>query len=192
MRTAALGLCLVGLVLAACTRKAPSEADAAAAPATATSAGAAQPPAWLAVAARTPIYGEHARQRRMGDGRKPPRLGEIDSLFDAIAALPATAAGIREGARRLEEGRALAADPKWAGSGASPGSALLHAAGMALLVDLTQRACKAHRGDAAIGEAADTAPLPSTFNSRGVAKDAAEEDRHLMREAARACGAKPD
>jgi hypothetical protein len=143
-------------------------------------------------AARTPIYGERARAKRMGDGPKPPRLGEVDGLFDAIAALPTTAAGIREGARKLEEGRALAANPKWAGSGTSPGAALLHAAGMALLVDLTDRACKAHRGDAAIGEAADTAPLPATFNSGGIDKGVAEEDRHMMREAARACGAKPD
>jgi hypothetical protein len=63
---------------------------------------------------------------------------------------------------------------------------------VALLVDLTQRACEAHRGDAAIGAAADTAPLPPTFHAGGVDKDAAEEDRHRMREAARACGAKPD
>jgi hypothetical protein len=85
----------------------------------------------------------------MGDGRKPPRLGELDGLFDAIAALPATAAGIREGARRLEEGRPLASDPKWAGSGGSPGAALLNAGGMALLVDLTvmrSRAARAERG----------------------------------------------
>lgn len=103
--------------------------------------------------------------------------------------VPETASGLRDAAKMLEEGRSLAADPKWTGSGTSPGARLLHAGGMALLVDLTQRACAASRGDAEVGRAADTIPLPRTFISGGVDRDAAERDRHAVQEAARSCGA---
>ncbi len=145
-------------------------------------------PAWLAFAVRAPVIGESARAARTGPAPKPPTLAEIDALFDRMTKEPETADGLRAAAKLLEDGRPLASDRKWAGSGSSPGAALLHHGGLALLVDLAQRACAAKPGDAAVGAAADTIPLPRIFNSGGSDRGTAARDRHIVQEAARACG----
>lgn len=145
-------------------------------------------PAWLAFAVRAPVIGESARTARTGPARKPPKLAEIDAVFDRTTKEPETADGLRAAAKLLEDARPLASDPKWTGSGSSPGAALLHHGGLALLVDLAQRACAAKPGDAGVGAAADTIPLPPIFNSGGVDRGTAARDRDLVQEAARGCG----
>jgi len=172
----------------AATTSSASPAPSMSAPPVAASSGS---PAWLAFASRAPTYGEQARTARAGAARKPPTLAEIDALFDRMTKEPETAAGLRAAAKMLEGGKPLASDPTWTGSGTSPGAKLLHHGGMALLVDLTQRACAANAGDKEIGKAADSIALPSISHSGGVDRGAAERDRHAVQEAARACGATP-
>jgi hypothetical protein len=157
-------------------------------PASSSSSSSSASPAWLAFAVRAPVVGESARAARTGPARKPPKLAEIDAVFDRMTKEPETADGLRAAAKLLEDARPLASDPKWAGSGSSPGAALLHHGGLALLVDLAQRACAAKPGDAAVGAAADTIPLPRIFDSGGVDRGNAARDRHIVQEAARACG----
>lgn len=157
-------------------------------------AGAAQSllPGWVAYAERAPVIGAEARKERQAARLKHPRLVSIDNLFDSMVKEPETADGLIEAARLLEEGRPLGADREWTGSGTSPGARLLHHGGVALLVDLGQRACSARAGDKKIGAAADTVPLPPVFGSGGgVDKSVAERDRHLLQEATRACGSHP-
>jgi hypothetical protein len=148
-------------------------------------------PSWVATAAAAPMLGEQARKERQAARVKAATLTSIDNLLDTVASEPATAAGLVEGARVVEEGKALGSDREWAGSGTSPGATLLHHGGMALLLVLGQRACAAKPGDTAVGAAADTAPLPPLFGPGGLDKTAAERDRHLLQEATRACGSHP-
>lgn len=194
-----VSITLAALVLsmtAACSKSAvPGAASTSASAASASTvpppAPSSDAPAWIAFASRAPMYGEQAREARTGSGPKPPTLADIDALFDRMTKQPETAAGVRGAAKMLEEGRPLASDPRWAGSGSSPGATLLHHGGMALLVDLTQRACAANAGNKDIGSAADTVPLPPIFNSGGADRHAAERDRHVLQEAVRACGSNP-
>lgn len=148
-------------------------------------------PAWLTAADRAPLYGKIARRERTGPGRKPTKLAEIDELLERMTKQPETAEGVREAARMLDDGAKLGRDPSFTGSGTSPGATLLHHGGMAVLIDLTQRACAAKPGDKAIGAAADTAPLPLMFNSAGRDQDRVEQDRHILQEAAQKCGSTP-
>ncbi|MBX3186734.1 MAG: hypothetical protein KF819_06950 [Labilithrix sp.] len=147
-------------------------------------------PAWLSFTDRAPVLGEQARKTRLGVGARAAQLAAIDGLFETITRQPETAGGIREAARLLERHQDYGADRRWTGSGTSPGATLMHHGGMALLVDLTTRACAAQKGDEAVGKAADEVPLPPWFNSGGIDKTTAERDRHVLQEAARACGAK--
>lgn len=149
-------------------------------------------PPWVAFAERAPVVGPQAKKERQNPRVKQAILVSLDGLFDSMTKEPETGAGLHEAARILEEGRPLARDREWAGSGMSPGAVLLHLAGVALLVDLGRRACAARPGDARIGAVADTAPLPQTFRGGGqVDAELSERDRHLLQEATRACGSHP-
>lgn len=149
-------------------------------------------PAWLAVAEPTPLYGDLARSVRVGRQQQPTNIAEIDVLLNRMAMQPATADGIRAAAKDLADHEKLGADPTWAGSGTSPGAAVLHHGGMALLVERTRRACANAKGNTEIGKAAAEIPTPPIFNSGGIDKNAVEQDRHVLLEAARDCGAKPE
>ncbi|AKV03613.1 hypothetical protein AKJ09_10276 [Labilithrix luteola] len=149
-------------------------------------------PAWLAVAEPTPLYGDLAHGVRIKRLQQPPNVSEIDVLLNRVATQPATAAGIRAAAKDLADNEKLGADPTWAGSGTSPGATILHHGGMALLVERTRRACANAKGNAEIGKAAAEIPTPPIVNSGGIDKAAVEQDRHVLLEAARDCGAKPD
>ena len=148
-------------------------------------------PPWVAFAERAPLLGEQAKKERHNPRVKQATLSSIDGLFESVTKEPETGAGLYEAARIIEEGKPLGSDREWSGSGTSPGAVLLHHGGMALLVDLGQRACAARPGDDRVGTAADTAPLPPMFNSGGPDKGVAERDRHLLQEATRACGSHP-
>jgi hypothetical protein len=161
------------------------------APSTSSTAGSGAP-AWLAEARGAPLYGGLAQNARLGPGRRPATLAAVDASLDEVARTPSTAIGLRDAAGILERARTTTFDPNWTGSGTSPAGALLHHGGMALLVVHAAVACSGSKGDAAVGRAAAEIPLPPMFGSGGPDKNAVEQDRHVLLEATRACGSKPD
>ncbi len=144
------------------------------------------PPTWLAAAARAP--GHLAADAKDEYAKTSPYRHDdaINEVLNRVAAEPATASGIRAAARILEDNGGVGGDMQWAGSGSSPASMLVRAAGLALLADLVTRAC-ATNPSADVSRAIDTIPLPPHYNSVGRSENVARQDRVDLRDAAKRC-----
>jgi hypothetical protein len=110
----------------------------------------------------------------------------VSKLLDGVAANAASAAGLRAAAAQLDAGQSAGAEKKWAGSGTPPWAALRHDGGVAVLVAIARRAC-GDGGDVDLAKAAAEVPIPAFYNSGGVDKLRADEDRRAVEGAAK-CG----
>ncbi len=104
-------------------------------------------------------------------------------------AQPATAAGLRGAAKLLEDGAGTGTKGDWQGSGTSPSARTMHDVGIALLIDLVTRACAATPGDAAMGKAVESIPIPPVYSSV-LDRATMDRDRDALRVAGAGCGLK--